>query len=141
MQKYVSSFAIIGAVIVAALIFGPFGLSLDDGCRNRIVRAYPSPDGKRTAILFERDCGATVGKSLQVSVLPPNEEPKKGGNAFVADDNHGQAPSREGSYVALRWLSASDLLIAYESRARVFKNQAEVDGVAIVYNSARDDGR
>jgi hypothetical protein len=138
MQKYVSGFVIIAIAIAAALIFGPFGLSLDSDCRNTILREQPAPDGKHTAVLFERYCGATTEPSHQVSILAPGEVPKGGGNAFVSDDNHGAAPRRDGSYVALRWLSPTDLLIAYEARARTFKKADTVDGVAIVYNSARD---
>ena len=139
MQKYVSGFVLTGIIIAAVLIFGPFGLSLDNDCRNTVLREQPSPDGKHTAVLFERFCGATTEPSHQVSIMPPGELPKSGGNAFVSDDNHGAAPKRDGSYVALRWLSPKDLLIAYEARARTFKKEEHVDGVDIIYNSARDD--
>jgi hypothetical protein len=139
MQKYFSGFVLVGVLIAAALIFGPFGLGLDSDCRNTVLREQPSPDGKRIAVLFDRFCGANTDRSHQVSILAPGERPRGGGNAFVSDDNHGAAPRRDGSYVALRWLSPKDLLIAYEARARTFKKADQVDGVSIVYNAARDD--
>jgi hypothetical protein len=140
MRKYVSGFALIGALIVAALVFGPFGLGLDQDCRNRVIHEYPSPDGKRTAILFRRDCGAMADDSQQISILTPGAKPTGGGNAFVSDDNHGAArKAQDGTYVALRWLSSHDLLIGYEAGARAFKKVAKLDGVDIVYLSGPDD--
>jgi hypothetical protein len=140
MRKYVSGFALIGALIVAALIFGPFGLGLDQDCRNRVIKEYPSPDGKRIAVLFERNCGAGTDFSQQISILASGAKPTGGGNTFVSDDNHGAArKGQDGTYVALRWLSSHDLLIGYEAGARTFKKAANVDGVDIVYMSGPDD--
>jgi len=136
----ISGFALVGALIVAVLVFGPFGLGLDQDCRNRVIHEYPSPDGKRIAILFERDCGAGTDFSQQISILTPGAKPTGGGNTFVSDDNHGAArKGSDGTYVALRWLSAHDLLIGYEAGARTFKKVTNLDGVDIVYHSGPDD--
>ena len=104
-------------------------------CGNLLITALKSPDGIRTAVLFERDCGATTGFSTQLSVIPTAQQPKEGGNVFIADDNHGAAPTdAKGALpVQLRWTSATQLTVIYPATARVFKREPRVDGVTISY--------
>ena len=52
------------------------------------------------------------------------------GNAFVADDNGGAAP---GPWVEIRWLSPRHLLVQFDERAEVFKQDESVMGVRIEY--------
>src|SRR6266508_912458 len=61
----------------------------DELCRNDVTSDVISPSGKHHAVVFQRDCGATTGFSVQVSVLPAGKRlENQGGNAFVADDGH-----------------------------------------------------
>jgi hypothetical protein len=86
--------------------------------------------------VFQRDCGATTGFSTQISILPVDEKmPNEGGNVFVADSNHGAAPSGRGGgpIVEVRWLNESELLIKHDSRARVFQSEQSLRGVKIHY--------
>ncbi len=62
-----------------------------DACSNSVVARANSPDGLHSAVMFQRDCGATTGFSTQVSVLEHGKEASGGGNAFRADDDHGAA--------------------------------------------------
>ena len=57
------------AVITSLLLAG-----CSDACSNTPVIRLEAPDGLHTAILFQRDCGATSGFSTQASVLAAGEE-------------------------------------------------------------------
>lgn len=104
-------------------------------CRNTIVQVVKAPGGQHAAALFRRDCGATTGFSTQISVLLPGEEVSREGNAFIADDNHGEAAVGEWQSLRaeLRWLSQDHLLVRYGARSRIFKQANEVSGVTISY--------
>lgn len=111
----------------------PAGCS--DLCRNTIVKVVKAPDGQHTAALFRRDCGSTTGFSTQLSVLTPGDKVTGDGNAFVADDNHGEAAvgAWQGSWADVRWITPDHLLIRYAAKSRIFKRTTEVPGVRITY--------
>ena len=96
----------------------------DDLCGNTVLKSLGSPDRKLKAVVFQRDCGATTGFSIQISVLNagdplPNEE----GNVFIADSGHGAAPEGPGGgpAVDILWERPRKLLIEHYSGARRFK--------------------
>ena len=128
MFRSLSASVLFAAVVLAA------GCS-DSLCGNEIVAQVKSPDGLRTAFLFQRDCGATTGFSTQVSVVRGETLPNSGGNVFVADSDHGAAPVAAwgGPPAELRWLDASTLEVSYHPRARTFEKAEVVDGVSIRY--------
>jgi hypothetical protein len=109
------------------------------GCGNETVRRAAAPDGVHDPILFQRDCGATTGFSTQVSVVAHGAAPRGGGNAFVADDDHGKAADTpwHGPWAGLRWLAADRLLIVSDLDARVFRQAERVDGVTLIYRTRR----
>jgi hypothetical protein len=45
---------------------------LDDMCATTVTDRFASPDGRREAVLFQIDCGATTGFNSQVSMAPPS---------------------------------------------------------------------
>ena len=106
-----------------------------DGCANNIVASAEAPDGLHTAVIFQRDCGATSGFSTQVSLVGPGGEPSGVGNTFRADDYHGEAATGDwgGPWVELRWLAPDHLLIGYAAKSRLFKDEDKVSGVKISY--------
>ena len=67
--------------------------------------------------------------------LDPNDKPSGGGNAFVADDDHGAARvcDWEGSWADMKWLSPERLRIRYATKSRLFKQEERVSGVSISY--------
>ena len=104
-------------------------------CKDTVVERLLSPDGKPEAVLFQRDCGATTGFTTQISVVESGEEVSGGGNAFVADDNHGKARvgAWEGPWAEIHWLTANRVRIRYARKSRIFE-QSETGGpVEIVY--------
>jgi hypothetical protein len=125
-----SSHRLLLLAVVSTLAVG-----CSDGCRDSIVAQVAAPDGLHTAFLFERSCGATTGFSTQVSVVAGGRLPGGGGNVFVADTDHGAAPSAPwgGPVVSVRWAGSSTLEISYDHRARVFERLEAVNGVSIRY--------
>lgn len=116
--------------VLAMLVAG-----CSDACQNSTVSTAVAPTGDVKAVLFQRDCGATTGFARQVSVTNAGEAPSGGGNAFVADTNHGAASAAlwGGPWVELRWPSPQNLHIRYDTNARVFSQNESVSGVRISY--------
>ena len=84
-------------------------------------------------MVFERDCGATVGPNVQMSLLPSSKSlPKEAGNVFVIDGNHGASALQ---YIYIDWTSDSSVRITYPSKARVFKQEERVGPVDVSYIS------
>jgi len=119
------------------------GLSLlaacDDPCRDTIVTRAGAPDGRHSAVLFQRDCGATTGFSTQVSVLEPGASPSGSGNTFRADDGHGTAAAGSwgGSWAEMKWLAPDRLLIRYAEHSRIFAQESEISGMHVSYQAVR----
>ena len=122
-----------GLAVLALMAVLASGCS--DGCANEVATRVDAPDSRRSAVVFERNCGATTGFSTQISILAARAEPVGTGNVFVADDDHGSAvaASRGGPWAETVWLDADHLLVRYDSRARVFTRNAEMSGVRITY--------
>lgn len=107
-----------------------------DACRNTLVRRADAPDGEHSAVMFQRDCGATTGFSTQLSIVRPGER-VAAGNTFRADDDHGTASAGDwgGPWAEMRWLTPNHLLVHYAARSRVFVKNEQVSGVQVSYQS------
>ncbi|MGB3797371.1 MAG: hypothetical protein WA957_13850 [Alteraurantiacibacter sp.] len=109
----------------------------DDDCIDEVVTRLTSPDGKREAVMFQRDCGATNGYSTQVSIFEVGQAPSGGGNTFRADDDHGAAKVGDwgGSWAEIKWLASNRLLIRHADKSRIFEQDNSVDGVSVSYEA------
>ncbi|WP_260926936.1 hypothetical protein [Novosphingobium sp. 9] len=125
------------SLAIAAALLLVTGCS--DDCSDTPIKIVDSPDGLHSAVLFQRDCGATTGFSTQVSVVPSRQTPLHAGNAFRADDDHGAAALGPwgGSWAQIQWLATDHLLVRYAAKSRIFKRADHVDGVRITYQSIR----
>lgn len=105
------------------------------GCENRLLSEVGSPNGRLSAVLFARSCGANTGHSTQVSVVRAGVVPAASGNAFVADANHGAADEsvRGGPWVEAVWIDDDNLIVKYDAQARVFTEQPDIAGVKVTY--------
>lgn len=124
------------AVAVAALI----SLSAcGDPCNHTVVTRTVAPDGRRSAVMFQRDCGATTGFSTQISIVEPGAASSGAGNVFRADDDHGAASAGTwgGSWAEMQWLAPNHPLIRYAERSRIFAQESEMPGVHISYQLVR----
>lgn len=92
----------------------------DASCENEVLDAVLSPNGELAAVAFSRNCGATTGENIQISVLRPDEEPRGGGNALIID----QAPGYS-SAVRPRWLANDRLVLKIPAGARVFQRNPQ----------------
>lgn len=126
------------AATLAALFLGGCGV-----CGNDVVKSTPSPDGRWSAVLFQRDCGATTGFSTQISVVRRGGEPAGGGNIFVADDDHGAAPTAAwgGPWADVKWSSPTTLTVFYDGRSRLFAKRERIVDVHISYAPSSPSGR
>jgi hypothetical protein len=123
-----------GAVVLVAYTAAAFG----DVCENRRLSTVPAPSGRLEAVVFRRDCGATTEAGTQVSVLAAGQAlPDHGGNAFVADADHGRAPAGAGGgpVVEVAWEGDAALVVWHDARARVFTAEPVVEGVRIRYDA------
>lgn len=94
------------------------------GCGNEVLNVARSPDGRRAAFVYRRNCGATTGFSTQVSIQAgAGALPGEPGKVLILGDEP----------VSVRWLGANRLLIAYPRGARAFKRESERGGVRIEY--------
>ncbi len=109
-----------------------------DLCENEGHRSVRSPDGSLEAVLFQRSCGATTGFSTQIAVVAEGMLPSEEGNAFIADQ--GEAEHRAawgGPWAEAVWLTPKHLLIKHDRKARLFKTEAQVEGVGITYQPVK----
>lgn len=128
----------IAALIMSLAMFEGACLNLAGGCGNEILKEVRSPTGKMKAVVFQRDCGATTGFSTQVSVLPSDQQlANEGGNVFVADTDHGKAPSGAGGgpIVEASWTNETELLVRYDKRARFSQNQPSLANIHVRYET------
>ena len=102
-------------------------------CGTKVIEDLPSPDHRRHAVIFDRDCGATTGFSTQVSVLPRTRSVNDGGNVFIADTDHGKIPSGRGGgpAVEVTWLDSRTLQIRFRAGARIFKQDSRHDDIDV----------
>lgn len=124
----VAGFVVIAVAVIWQLI--------PDLCDNVILTESISPNGQLKAVVFSRGCGATSGFSTQISLLRAVDVlPNDSGKLFVADTDHGQAPSGENGGLALklRWIADDQLRIEYPALARVFKSEPSSQGVRLEY--------
>ncbi|MFC3552483.1 hypothetical protein ACFOLC_15875 [Lysobacter cavernae] len=111
--KFIAMFAISAA------------LSGCDTCSNEVVQTVLSPSGQRKAIVFNRNCGATVGFNTQLSIIPAHDDlPPDSGNTLVLD---GTIPLR------MKWQSDSDLTVLWSGSAKIFEQQRSVGDVSVTY--------
>lgn len=127
---------LVGAIAISLAAIAALNFRFGGICANEILATVPSPDGTLKAVVFQRDCGATTGFSTQVSALRARQTlPNDGGILFVADCDHGAAPTGPGGgpEVRVSWSSRRGLTVACHKRARVFKENTWLWGVSASY--------
>lgn len=82
----ISTWIILGVVAVPLAAIVTFMYALSDLCGNYPHKEYFSPNGQYSAVIFQRDCGATTGFSTQISILGRGQElENEAGNIYVID--------------------------------------------------------
>ena len=96
-----------------------------DQCSNHVLVGVSSPSGLLRAVVFSRECGATVGFNTQVSVVAATEQPADSGNVAVWK---GAVP------LTLRWQSDTELIVSGGGSAEHFKREVVVGVVRVRYD-------
>jgi hypothetical protein len=106
-----------------------------DACGNTLIGRVDAPDGQHSAVLFQRDCGATTSFSTHVSVLDQGAKLTGSGNAFSADDDHGAAAVGDwgGPWAEVSWLAPDHLLVRYAAKSSLFEQKGKISGVRTSY--------
>lgn len=132
--KKVCLYIFLGLIVLAGLAAFLLNRLADGLCGNSIIEEVLSPNGINKLIVFERNCGATTGFSTQVSVM--NSEgmlPNEGGNLFIADTDHGKAPSGPGGgpKVEVTWRNDNLVIIKHHNNARIHKSESKLKNVNV----------
>lgn len=117
-------------IIKLLSILGNFGVD------NYIIDEVYSPDDKYKAVIFDRDTGATTDFNTQISIISSKSSlPNDPGNLFIADTNHGRAPSGKGGgpEVTISWISSTEIIITYHRKARIFKQEGSIKSIQAKY--------
>ena len=101
----------------------------DADCENEIREVLVSPDGAKKLVIFSRDCGATTGFNVQISVLDRSRDlSDAAGNLFI---------SGEGKVKAV-WKNERKVVIGFEKGLEIFKPEQSSDGIEAEYREASD---
>jgi hypothetical protein len=132
---------LVGGTLLGAVAL--WALFVRDLCVNQVLTDVAAPNHRTRAVVFERNCGATTDFSTQVSLLRGSRQlSNDGGNVFIADSDHGQAPAGPGGgpAVEVRWIDAAHLEVRHDRRARVFRADSLVHGVRIRFVAINPPG-
>lgn len=102
--------------------------STEPSCRNEPKGRSISPNGKMAAVVFSRNCGATVADNYQVSVISSSDQPEGKGNALVLD----QAPDYSPDLKPV-WNGNGAVAIPVPAGARVFSKSNRANGVQVTF--------
>lgn len=123
------------ALAVLSLTFSLGGQA--SACNNVEIARAASPSGELTAVMFNRNCGATTSFSTQISIVAGGQEASDIGNIFRADTDHGKAQTGHwgGPWAEMKWLAPDRLTIRYAKGARLFEQQKAFEDVEITFEA------
>ena len=123
---------IIAIAVVAALIaYGTRSIYLfmsGIAACNTIVRSLtPAPDGKKSLVIFQKECGATVGFNTQASIAPTGED-------FSTETSPAFLVVSGERVIVARWADDNTVEISsIPGKDRAFKNDQRVGNVKVLY--------
>ena len=114
----------VSRVLIASFLLPLFGCA--DLCGNELLHSVRSPNGKFTAVVFVRDCGATTVFSTQVSIVSADRALLgEAGNTFVGDGRLS---------ISVKWDIDGALYISGVGEgSRIVKQEPLVSGVRVSY--------
>lgn len=117
----------LAVMVLALFMYKASGVVSLSSCGEEIIRRVPSPNGSKVAVLFERNCGATVGYVRHVNVSPSEKAFRVDASGAI---NDGLAALMEGQAdVSLVWADETALVLT--STAPWRSGAAFVSGVSI----------
>lgn len=113
-------------VIIAAAWFCASRFSFCYATEDTVQKRLASPDGKYTATVFERDCGATTDYSTMVNIQEGHLKRFNGDSGVVL-------VIKGRTSVKLTWQDATSLVISCSS-SEVFRKETKWKDVVIHYD-------
>lgn len=123
--------AVVIVLVAATFLYIMFVSSLliyiwYDLCAVDIIATRVSPNGRMTAVIFQKDCGATTAYSTQVALIPA-------GKRFSAE-NYPIFLVISGTYPPdLKWVSDLEIEVHIPVSERIYKNERRVNDLNIIY--------
>ena len=102
--------------------------SSEPSCQNELKGRSLSANGKWAAVVFSRNCGATVGDNYQVSIVPNDEAPTGKGNVLVVD----QSPPYSDRFKPV-WNGNGAVTVLIPPGARVFTKSSDVGSIRVTF--------
>ena len=95
-------------------------------CETVVHSSKPSPNGKYAVVIFERECGATVGFNTQASIAPAGDRfsPEKSPAFFAISGKQD---------VMAKWLGDGAVEITVIPGGKIFRSENSVGDVKVVY--------
>lgn len=120
------------AILIMCLLFF-CGCSAADMCANKPLAEYFNRTKNHKIIKFDRNCGATTANSIQLSVIPVEEDlENSAGNIFIANSLSGNDLKNDKS-VLVSWLNDHTIKVKYDSRLKIFKKESANGKFKIIY--------
>ncbi len=127
------------AILCALTAFPACGAS-DFPCGNTVTSSLPSPGGTRTAVLFERGCGAMTSRAgVGLSILEGGDSTPsllEKSNVYL-NDNQGSVLNRAPTAITAEWKADTLLVIGQHADAHVVYAAIRFRGVTIQYDTLR----
>jgi hypothetical protein len=122
---------------VAAFLVTLFSVSAcgadSTGCVNNELERLPSPDRAQDAVVYVRECGATTGPGLNVSIVKPGIPlPDEPGNVLAIKDPAAMA-AKPGD-VNATWRTPSELQLTYSAGRGVSRALSTYNGTSVIHS-------
>lgn len=132
--KVLLTFIGIGLVLFCIIYF-----LMGNACESTVYQTYLSPDSKNQVVLHDYDCGATTGFATHVSIVDRGETVDGPGNTFIADSHYNASDSHPIHTnlidIDIKWIDNKTVSVTYDTLARVFEDDKNVNGIKILYSS------
>lgn len=100
-------------------------------CVDTVIQRMPRPSGTEVAVLYTRECGATLGPTSNVAVVDSSAQlPDTGGNVLVMKDPVSMAETSRTTQ--LSWRSTDTLEVSILNGRTLKARAARVNGIVII---------
>jgi hypothetical protein len=109
-----------------------------DPCDIKLISAIKSPDGRKDAGLFEKDCGATTDFTYQIYVADLGDTSLQNGRVILHFERRDDFdwPEERKQFANIVWRSADNLAVKISYAARIIDEQKSAKGVSVEYSYA-----
>lgn len=124
-------------LVTASLIVGSImtqcSCNIVGDCSNHIFKQINNSNSSYKIIKFDRECGATTGNSIQLSVIKYYDSlPNEGGNIFISNSKVGGYIEHDTS-VQFSWINHAAILIRYDKDLDIYKKDSIVNNIKVIY--------